>query len=174
MIFMQSFDLVALDCASLQEMAHRLGYKRIFCVGKDVEVTEKANAADDGRKKIVRSDSFEALAKSLRRNDFVGMLPSTGSVSKKVLEILKNEEKLLFVPLSGVVSADEASRTQALVKARNLVRSALMAKVNVCIVSMAEDVTGVMSNLQMAEVANFLGMDQGRAKDAISVLGGVL
>ena len=174
MIFMQYFDLVAMDRAPVQEMAHRLGYKRVFCVGKDIEIVEGLNHSENGSKKIVRSDSFEVLAKSLRRNDFIGMLPSGGSVNKKTLEILKNEEKLLFIPLSAVVGAGEASRTQALVKARNLVRSALMAKVNVCVVSLAEDATCLMSNMQMVEVANFLGMDPVRAKEAICVLGGVI
>lgn len=171
---MRCFDLVAMDALE-QETAQRLGYKRVFCVGKDVEIVESLKrVSESGRKKIVRSDDFEVIAKSLRQNDFIGMLPSSASVSKKALEILKNEEKLLFVPLYAVVSSGETSRTQALVKVRNLVRSALMAKVRVCVVSMAEDRTCVMSNMQMIEVANFLGMDEKRAKEAVCVLGDMI
>ncbi len=171
---MQCFDLVAMDSSKVQEIAQRLGYKRIFCLGKDVEIVESLKRTEGARKRIVRSDNFEVLAKSLRQNEFIGMLPASASVSKKTLEILKNEGKLLFVPLSEIVKAEDSSRTQALIKARNLVRSALMSKVNICVVSMAEEATCLMSNMQMEEVGVFLGMDQARAKEAVCFLGGVL
>jgi len=174
LISMQCFDLVAMDSAKAQEMAQRLGYKRIFSLGKDVDIVENLKRSDSARKKIVKSDDFEVVSKLLRQNEVIGMLPGGASVSKKTLEIVKNEGKLLFVPLADMVRAEDASRTHALVKARNLIRSALMSKVNICVVSMADDATLLMSNMQMTEVACFLGMDQARAKDAVCVLGGVL
>jgi hypothetical protein len=39
---------------------------------------------------------------------------------------------------------------------------------------MAEDREGMMSQMQMIEVANFLGIEQGKAKEALCALGGLI
>jgi RNase P/RNase MRP subunit p30 len=73
-----------------------------------------------------------------------------------------------------VICADDATRIQKLVRTRILVRNALAAKVRICLVSLADKKEGILSSMQMLEVANFLGIDQKRSKEALSALGGLL
>lgn len=170
---MRFFDLVAVKDDSLDALAGRLGFKRMFCVGKDVEIIESLGKSGKA-KKIVRSDNIEVLAKSLRENDIIGALPCNSSISKKTLELIKSDEKVLFIPLSIAVCCDEASRIQKLARTRSLIRSALMSKVIISLISLAEEKECLLSSAQMIEVANFLGIDQRMAKDALGVLGDLL
>ena len=55
---MQFFDLVAMKEDSLGSLASRLGYKKMFCAGKEVEIVEDLKSTSP-RKKILRSDDFE-------------------------------------------------------------------------------------------------------------------
>jgi hypothetical protein len=171
---MRFFDLVAIDYDSLDQLAKRLGYNRIFRLDSDFKIVESLKEADSNGKKIVRSDKFEVVAKSLRRNEILGVLPCNDTVSKKVLEIIKNDGKFLFIPISPVICAEDAMRIQKLVKTRMLIRNALAAKVKICLISLAEKKEGIISSMQMLEVASFLGMDQKCSKEALSALGGFL
>ncbi|MGA3020992.1 MAG: hypothetical protein ABSD68_03530, partial [Candidatus Micrarchaeales archaeon] len=143
---MRFFDIVAIDYNSLDRLAERLGYKKVFRLGSDVEIAETLKEADSNGKKIVRSDRFEVVAKSLRRNEVLGALPYNDTVSRKVLEIIKKEDKFLFIPISSVICADDAVRIQKLVRTRAIIRNALAAKVKICLVSLAEKREGIVSS----------------------------
>jgi len=172
---MQFFDLVDFDEGSLAELTSRLGYKKAFHVGKDIEMIERMQGGGNEKvMKIVQSSNDEVVMKALRQNDVIGAIAANDTISKKALEVLKNNEKLLIIPLSPVVCAEEGARTQKLIRTRLLVRAALMSKARIAIVSMAQCRECLMSTLQMLEVANFLGIEQERAKEALGVLGGAL
>ena len=170
---MQFFDLVAFPVNSADRVAERLGYKRMFVAGKDVELLEDAGAAS-ASKKIIRSDDFETINRSLRQNSVLGIIPKSALPSGKALEAIKESEKLLFIRLCGATCADGAARPQELAKTRRLIRSALMGKVPFALVSLAESRECLMSSLQVLEVAQFLGVDAARAKEALGRLGGLI
>ena len=170
---MQFFDLVSIRDGSLDSLAARLGYKKIFVIGKEVEVIERLGSASQLRKILV-SDDFETITKALKQNDVVGMMPKSASISKKTLDALKNSDVTVFLPVTQVTCTSVGSRTHQLLKMRGWVRSALMAKVPIALVSMAENRDGIMSSAQMLEVASFLGMGQEKAKEALSRFGGLV
>jgi RNase P/RNase MRP subunit p30 len=170
---MQFFDLVAMKEESLDSLASRLGYKKIFRVGKELEVVEDLKSVSSS-KKILVNDDFETISKALRQSDVIGMMPKSASISKKTLEAIKNNESVLFLPVAQVTCAEAGLRTQRLVRMRGWVRSALMAKVPFALVSMAESKEGMMSSAQMLDVAEFLGIGQGQAKEALARIGGLV
>ena len=173
MNFMRFFDLANFTDDALGGFGKRLGYEKIFSTGKDVEIIDVARG-DSQKRKIVMSDSAETVAKELKQGSVIGIMPKGTSVSGKTLDAIKNNEKLLFLAVSQVTCAAEGFRMQNLARARSLARSAMMSKVPIAIVSMAEDREGLMSSLQMLEVASFLGLDHTEAKEALNVLGGLL
>lgn len=170
---MRFFDLVLIRYDSLASLATRLGYQKIFEAGREIEIIE-GPAGNTGLKKIVMSDDFEAITKALRQNDVIGMMPKSASISKKTLEAIKNADAVLFLPVAQVACEDAVLRTQRLVRMRGWVRSALMAKVTLALVSMADSRESIMSSAQMLEVADFLGISQERAKEALARLGGLV
>ncbi len=170
---MRFFDLANFTDDALGAFGKRLGYEKIFSAGKDVEIID-AVRGDSQKRKIVMSDSAEAVAKGLKQGSVIGIMPRSASVSRKTLDAIKNSEKLLFLNVSQITCAEGNSRLQRLARARGTARSAMMAKVPIVVVSMAEDKEGMMSSLQMLEVAGFLGLDHARAKEALNALGGLL
>lgn len=163
---MRFFDLASVPEVS-ESLGTRLGYKKIFLAGKDIEIGE--DLAPSKSKKLIRSDNPEIIVKGLRQNDVLGMLPKNISISKKALDAIKDNEKLLVIPLSEATAGG-----QALVKMRRLIRSVLIAKAPFALVSLAGDKEHLMSSLQMIEVAGFLGVDPARAKEAMGKLGDLL
>ncbi len=164
------FDIVMIKGISLNALSRRLGYKKMLEVGKEVEITE--NLEEPGRtKRIVRSDNNEVLVKSLRQNDVIGILPKNNLVSKNILETIKADEKILFVPVSLITSADETSRAQKLVNTRRIIRNALKFRTPLSLVTLAERKEDILSSVQMLELASFLGIEQKQAKEALGRLG---
>lgn len=169
---MQFFDLVAMRCDSLEGLAGRLGYKKIFCAGRDLDIVENLSASP--RRKILRSDDFETITKALKQNDVIGVMPEGASVSNKTFDAIKNSEKILFIAFSPVTRAETGSRIQKLAKVRSLVRNTLRSKTPFAIITLAEDGSEIMSGAQMLEVAGFFGIPQKHAKEALHRLGGLL
>ena len=99
---MQFFDLVSIQDASIEPLGERLGYKRTFRVGVDIGIAESATGGIG--KRIIRSDDIEVIAKGLRQNSVLGLLPKNISVSKKALDSLRENEKPIFIPLAEVTS----------------------------------------------------------------------
>ena len=170
---MRFFDLVSESDTSLEGLAHRLGYKKIFVVGKDVQIIQDLRN-ESKSKKIVSSESSEVLTKALKSNEVIGVLPKGEAVSRKTLDMIKVYEKVLLLPFAPITCANPESRIHKLAKMRSVVKNALRARVPICIVSLAENKEGLMSTAQMVEVANFFGMEKDNAKKALNVLGGLL
>ncbi|MDE1855074.1 MAG: hypothetical protein KGH57_02015 [Candidatus Micrarchaeota archaeon] len=168
---MQFFDLVNFHEVP-ESLAARLGYKKIFQTGKDAEVFEKTVVS--GGKGVVRSDSQEAITKGLRQSNVIGVIPKGISAGREVLDEVKENEKMLIIPLSEVTCSDGTSRVQSMAKMRRLVKSVLMAKVPFALVSFASSSECLMAGLQMIEVAGFLGIEPPRAKEALGRLGELL
>jgi RNase P/RNase MRP subunit p30 len=170
---MRFFDLVCFQDESVADTGVRLGFRKVFVSGRDVGVVEEYKSGQKYRQ-IIRSDDIGRISKALRQGDVIGMMPQSSSVSRKTLDTIMSNEKALFLPLRWVTCSDRTARIQNLAKARTSVRNALVARVPISIVSMAESGDELISSLQMIEVAGFLGLERERAKSALSLLGGLL
>jgi hypothetical protein len=169
---MRFFDLVNMPDARVEPLGKRLGYEKMFQVGKDVDILDDSARARN--KSIIRSDDLEVIFRGLRQAPVVGLLPKNLYASKKALDSARENEKLVFIPLSDVTCSDSASLAGNLAKTRKLVRSVLMARVPFALVSMAGSSECLMSSLQMIEVAAFLGIEPARAKESMGKLGEAL
>lgn len=170
---MQFFDLIAVREDSKGLLARRLGYKKIFCVGEDVDIVEGIQESSP-RRKILRNDDFETITKALKLGDVIGITPKSASVSGKTFDAIKKSEKVLFIAVSQVTCADSVSRPQRLARMRSLIRNTLKSKTPFSLVSLAEDARGIMSSSQALEVASFFGVPQKHAKESLGRLGGLV
>ncbi len=168
---MRFFDLVVMQNVP-EPLCKRLGYSKIFSAGKDVGILE--NAAQDRSKVVIRSDNLEAIVKGLRQNNVIGLLPKNVTVSRKAIEVVKESEKIVLLPLCEVTKGEDALRAAQLAKMRKLVRSVLIAKAPFALVSLADNRENLISSLQMTEVAGFLGIPRERAKSAMGIIGDLL
>lgn len=168
---MLSFDLVNFHDAGVDALAPRLGYKKIFKSGVDVEISARGVGDWAKRSKLITNGGQETDAKALKQNGVIGVLPQGMTVTRKVLDIAKDEEKPIIIPMGAVTNTQAGARIQELSKMRKLVRSVLMADAPFALVSLADGKELMMSSLQMLEMAGFLSIDMARAKTAMGRMG---
>jgi RNase P/RNase MRP subunit p30 len=171
---MAYFDLVAVPKEMAGEAAKRLGFRRIFCLGSDVELLEDMAQQPGRMKRIVAGSSAEALSRGIRRSDAVAALATERSLNGKELELLREMGKPLLIPLAQVTCAGEVERGRALRRAKGAVREAMMHKAPLAIASMAGSVDCMMSAQQMLGIAKLLGMSDRVAERALGALGEAL
>jgi hypothetical protein len=158
--------------ARVEPLGKRLGYKKLFRVGKDVDILEGPAKAKG--KSIIRSGDLEVIARGLKQATVIGLLPKNLYASKRTLDSVRENEKLFFIPLSEVTCSEGVSLDGNLAKMRKLVRSILMTKVPFALISMAGSSECLMSSLQMIELAAFLGIEPAKAKESMGKLGEAL
>lgn len=172
---MQFFDLVALKGSyDSESLARRLGYKKIFELGESVSIVDNAKDLNSDSKKIVRSENEEVLIKALRHNSVIGALAYGNLPCNRIMETIRIKEKLLLLPIARITCLEKGARLQSLFSARRLLRDAMMSKVNISIVTLAEEKEYMLSAVQMLEIAKLLGVEQSVAERMLSVLGDCL
>jgi len=165
---MRFFDLVAVPNA--QAMAKRLGYSRIFELGRNREF-EVIHSAKEmiGSGKILVSDDKGAMVAALRSNAVAGVVAQHG-MTKRYVDMLRSEEKVIFISLSKIVKG-ESGRAGALAEVRGLARNAIRGKAKAALVTLADEKEYMLSVLQALEVAKLAGIEEFAAKRMLSALG---
>jgi|SRR5271157_1613335 len=172
---MQFYDIVALkEEIDLEGLAGRFGYRKIFLAGKDVEIVGDTMRLNDEGSFIVRSGDNETLSKAVRSNGVVGVIVDDSKVSGKFIEELRTHEKILFVPAAPLVCPGQNSRMRNLHWAKGIVRTALMGKARIALVTLAEEKECLLSSRQLLEIAKLLGATDKIADGMLSSLGSSL
>jgi RNase P/RNase MRP subunit p30 len=168
---MQFFDLVALnDGTDLEELAKRLRYKKIFNVGKDLGLISDIKKLSTGMRSVVKSNDEEVLIKAIRNNDVIGVI-ADDKISMKLIDELHKRECLLLIPTSTLVCSDQETRVRNLHRAKVMLRNALIGRVRVALVTLAEERACMLSSSQMLEIAGLLGATEKIAKEMLSAIG---
>ncbi len=171
---MAYFDIASAPEGAEKEVAERLGFRRIYSLGSDVELLDDAASKQDGTKKIIAGRNADTLAKGIRRNDVVAALVEGRSPSGKELEMLKEIGKPLLIPVAALTCAPERERSTQLRKAKSTVREAMLHRAPVSLASMAGSNECLMSAQQLLAVGGLLGMGRKAAQRALEVMGGAL
>lgn len=169
---MQFYDIVALkEDIGLEKLAGRFGYRKMFLVGKEVEVVgDLARIGGEGSF-IVRSADKETLSKAARANNVIGVVVEGGKVDGKFADELRTHEKLLIIPVAPLVCPVQESRMRNLHAAKGAVRTALMGKTRVAMATLAEEKECLLSSRQMLEVARLLCPSDRAAEAMLSAIG---
>lgn len=162
---MRFFDMVAVHGAG--PMAKRLGYSRIFEIGKDFELIHSKGEMK-GSNRILESDDAGVIVEGLRSPSVFGLVATRG-LPKKYLEVLKKEEKVLLIPVASAVCGSEQMRAMSEVKA--MARSAMQSKVKTALVTMAAEKECMLSSMQLLEVGKMAGIHEKACKQMLGLLG---
>jgi len=169
---MQFFDIVALkEEVDLKALGRRLGYKKIFALGKEMELCADANHPGEGKALIVKSGDEAVLVKALRNNSVIGIILDNNKASGRFIEDLRIHEKLLLIPVGPLVCPDRGDVIHSLYRAKSVLRSALMGRASVALVTLAKEKECMLSCSQMLEMAKLIGANDNVAKEMLSVLG---
>jgi len=130
-----------------------LGYKKIYCIGKDVTLNE------DG-------DYIIADAHVLHRfklSNIIGVRVS--KVDKALFQKIKESDKPIIIDISNLLSSGDFIREYN--TAKSILRNAIKIGLRVSLASFAKDEAHLVSALQMLEIAKFLGAGEERAKEIL-------
>ncbi len=129
----------------------------------------KAAAQSYPKKTIATGTNEGLLAKSLKDRNTIGVLP-TSMPSKKLIAMLSEHDKTLFVNVNTVITADPKQQQKLIYLYRKTMHYCKQFRVNVCPVTLAGSEHELLSAKQLIVLIKFLGFT-GDEKKALSTLG---
>ena len=165
---MRYFDIVRTNDVD-ENLANRLGYKKIFRAGTDIVLADNLNLPK-GKRAIVASKNPGILLKALRDNNVIGIILEDNEPIGKVVMVAKEYEKPIIIPLDGF-KGQQAMRQRTIYRIRKLLRVLLKARAEVAFVTLAKDKNSLLSSGQMLRLSIFLGAGKEQAKRMLSIIG---
>ena len=130
-----------------------LGYKKIYCIGKDVTLNEDGD--------YIIADAH--LLHRFKLSNIIGIRAS--KVDKELFQKIKESDKPLIIDVSNLLSSNEFIKEYN--TAKNILRNAIKMGLSVSLASFAKDEAHLVSALQMLEIAKFLGLGEDKAKEIL-------
>ena len=134
-------------------LAKLLGYKKIYCIGKDVTLNEDGD--------YIIADAH--LLHRFKLSNIIGIRAS--KVDKELFQKIKESDKPLIIDVSNLLSSSEFIKEYN--TAKNILRNAIKMGLSVSLASFAKDEAHLVSALQMLEIAKFLGLGEDKAKEIL-------
>jgi hypothetical protein len=144
-----------------------LGFKRIFCVGKEVRISDPGYPQNRIGGSLCMGVAGEALCSAARSAPLAVMVRDS-RIDRKLIETLRSREIILCVSFDGILSSTGLRRTSRIYMTDKLVRYAIKKSVSVCFVTMAASEEMLCSPIQLVKLAELVGAPAEYARRAIS------
>lgn len=150
------FDIALFDVdAGLQV---RLGYKRIYCAGRDVLVSPHPAP---GTPAIATGSDAGMLIPELRKPDVIGIAFDGNRLDKKAIEKAAEYGKTVFMPVGRFTELSGRERVSALHALSKIFFAAHALRARAMMVTLAGSRTQLLSTAQMRELAQLVSGRQG-------------
>lgn len=140
-------------------------------LGKDIDIVKNPSSVGDKRKAIVVVSSIGPVLKLVRSRSVAGFVFDDASLIRKAIEMIRENDKLVVIPVSSLLKDDPRSRVRSLNRARRLYKFAVKSRTPIAVVSLARDKDHLLSSMQLLEVSKTIGATGERAKEALTQLG---
>ena len=162
---MRYYDIT--NIKATDQRSKRLGFSRIFHNGTDIDVQDAGRPA---RRCTIATGSNESLlARSIKERNVMGILPKNPP-SKKLLAMLADTGKILFVNVNDTIKAEGSQQFKAIYLNRKTMHYCRKFKVAVSPITLADSEEYLLSSKQLAAFLKFLGFS-GNDKIALNALG---
>jgi hypothetical protein len=148
------FDISYFDVP--ENLTRLLGFKKIYTIGKQLELNKNADN--------IIADDFSLQKFSI--SNVVGV--RINKIDRQFFQKIREEEKIAIIDISNLINASGEGIIKEYKRLKLLAMNALKAKLNLSIATFAKNEEGLLSSMQMLEVAKFIGLNEKQAKDAIS------
>ncbi|MHB1829932.1 MAG: hypothetical protein ACYCO0_00915 [Candidatus Micrarchaeaceae archaeon] len=145
-------------------LCKRLGYKKIYCVGKDVVISGRVEKT--GVPLIVISKDPGTLIGAVRDGGVVGIVFDENELTKKVVEKAAEMNKVVYLAVGQLMRTTVQERGFRISRMRKIVLAARKMGARVSLISLADSEPMLLSTMQMSEIARLL------FKDASELFGG--
>ena len=148
------FDISYFDVP--ENLARLLGFKKIYTIGKQLELNKSADN--------IIADDFSLQRFSI--SNVVGV--RINKIDRQFFQKIREEEKVAIIDISNLINASGEGLIKEHKRLKLMAMNALKAKLNLSIATFAKNEEGLLSSMQMIEIAKFIGLNEKQAKDAIS------
>ncbi len=158
MIKVKYFDIARFE-PDMQFLS-RLGYGKVYCVGRDVELAVRPGGARIPQ--IVASADQGVLFAALKDSNVIGIIFEGNEPIKKVVEKAKELGKPVFLPINVLIGQGQGARGHALGRLRKAAYACIKSGAQARIISLAETREQMISAGQMTGIADLiLGQGEG-------------
>ena len=162
------FDVAYGSCSISEILEKSLGYRKIFIANRDVKIVDGNNY----RNKDIQGGIFFNTGKqnifSILSMSPVAVAFSDLRINKKAMEQMNDKGIALCMPTSIITSSYGLQRSRNMYMAKRLLEHARKIKLDVSIVTLANNATQLCSYMQLIEIAELLGMSEECARESIS------
>ena len=169
---MQYFDITNSPNVFDKELAKRLGFKKIFNAGSEIEIVENLERQTK-RPFLIFSGNPNIISTLIKYEGAIGILTNGETINQQILDKVR-ENKKLIVFNSYYLTISQKERVSKIYKLRKLFKEAYKAKVNSTIISLAPNPDYLLSFMQLFEIAKLIASDEHHAKKMLTNLGEIL
>ncbi len=162
------YDIVSETCTFDENLAKRLGFKKIFTLNKEIR------ALGHGHENIKDTENSIAFGKdknqllSLVKHGVTAVAINDSYIDKKLMETIKNEKCILCMPMSVITASYGIERSRNIYKMGKLFTYARKKGIEICFASIAGGPSGLNSYMQLIELAKLIGADEKYARHSLS------
>ncbi len=137
-----------------EDLCKRLGYKKIYCVGKDLVVSGRTEKTD--LPLIVISKDPGTLIGAVRDSCVAGIVFEDNELAKKVVEKAAEMGKTVFLVVGQLMKTTVKERGVRVGRMRKIILASRKMGARVSLVSFADSEHMLLSAMQMSEVSRLL------------------
>ncbi len=163
---MEFYDIVSETCAFEPQFAERLGFKRIFILGKEIIA---AGSKGIGNREVPaiafgRGEQLFQLMKHGARAVSV----TDSYIDRRLLASMRERDCILCMAMSTITASYGVERSRNIYKMSKLFKEARKLGIEVAFASMAKDRNYMNSYIQLVELAKLVGADEQYARQSLN------
>ena len=163
---MEFYDIVSETCTFEPEFAERLGFSRIFTLGREILA---AGSKGIGNREVpsIAFGRGEQLFKLVKQGARAVSITDS-YIDRRLLVSIKENGCVLCMAMSTITASYGVERSRNIYKMSKLFKAARKLGIDVAFVSMAKDTNYMNSYIQLLELARLIGADEQYARQSIS------
>jgi hypothetical protein len=161
---LEYYDIVSETCDPSDNLAERLGFRKIFSINKDIP------AMGAGFKQGKETGEGIAFGRDVTQlitfvKNGVKAVSITGSfIDEKLMEAIAANGTILCLPMSQITASHGQERSKNVFRMRRLFKKAMKMKIPISFASMAKTPKFMNSYMQLIELAKLIGADDKYAR----------
>ncbi|MGI0133873.1 MAG: hypothetical protein ACREBW_02800 [Candidatus Micrarchaeaceae archaeon] len=164
---MDFYDIVMPSCEFDNWFAQRLGFRKIFVCGKDIELANADKTTSFPEKDFIAVGANKNNLLVAARAGASAVVITDSRIDRKLMEELREQKTALIIPTSLVTSSYSLERPKRLYMLSRLHSHARKLGIDVGFATMAESRSNMCSYIQLIEMAKLIGADGHQARHGI-------
>lgn len=160
---MPYYDIVSEGCDFSADLQRRLGFSKIFSIGRDITLYDADKKAGNCEGCIAYGSNASNMI-HMARSGAKAIMIKDFKIEKKLLEIAIDNGCTLLVPFNTIISAYGFERSRNLFKASRFLSYARKNDAKISFISMASSKIWMCSYMQLVELAKMIGASEGEAR----------